>query len=329
VPLLFLGLLLCSVALAAQSELWLDFEPSPPVAGKKIVLVSGDDEYRSEEALPMLARILSRHHGFDTTVLFAIDPATGVIAPEYQTNIPGLEALADADAMVLFTRFRELPDDQMKHIVDFLAAGKPVVALRTATHAFFYRENMNSPYAHWSWNDKTWPGGFGQQVLGETWVSHHGKHGSESTRSLVEKQNADHPILTGVGEIWCTTDVYSVSHLPDDATLLLRGQVLADMSQSAAPVTDGRNDPAMPIAWTRQHRWPGGEVSRVFTTTMGAATDLVDEDLRRLVVNAVYWAVGLESAIRADSSVELVGGYQPTAFGFGNYVAGRRPADYK
>jgi hypothetical protein len=101
--------------------------------GKHIVLVSGDEEYRSEEALPMLGKILAVHHGFKCTTLFAIDPETGIIDPQNQTNIPGLHNLETADMMVLFTRFRELPDEQMKYIVDYTNAGKPVMGLRTAT----------------------------------------------------------------------------------------------------------------------------------------------------------------------------------------------------
>src|SRR5580765_2831516 len=110
---------------------------SGPGKGKHIVLVSGDDEYRSEEALPQLAKILATHHGFTCTVLFAIDPATGDIAPDRHQNIPGLEALDSADLLILFTRFRDLPDAQMKHIVDYVESGRPVVAMRTATHAFY------------------------------------------------------------------------------------------------------------------------------------------------------------------------------------------------
>ena len=110
-----------------------------PGKGKHIVLVSGDEEYRSEEALPQLGKILARHHGFKCTVLFAIDPETGTIDPT-ASNIPGLEALDSADLMVIFTRFRDLPDEQMKHIVDYLDAGKPVVGIRTATHAFNIKE---------------------------------------------------------------------------------------------------------------------------------------------------------------------------------------------
>src|SRR5262249_1389916 len=82
-----------------------------PGKGKHIVLISGDEESRSEEALPQLARILAKHHGFKCTVLFAIDPKDGTINPNVNSNIPGLAALRHADLMVIFTRFRDLPDE--------------------------------------------------------------------------------------------------------------------------------------------------------------------------------------------------------------------------
>ncbi len=119
---------------------------------KRIVFVSGDEEYRSEEALPMLAQIAEAKHGFRTTVLYSIDPAAGVIDPENQRNIPGLEALRAADLMVIFTRFRDLPDEQMRHIVEYVEAGKPVIGIRTATHAFQLRTSPT--YARWSWNSR-------------------------------------------------------------------------------------------------------------------------------------------------------------------------------
>ncbi|HWR52467.1 MAG TPA: hypothetical protein VN428_15250, partial [Bryobacteraceae bacterium] len=144
-----------------------------PGKGKHVVLVSGDEEYRSEEALPQLAKILSKNHGFKCTVLFAIDPADGTINPD-KSNIPGLETLSTADLMIIFTRFRDLPDEQMKHIVDYVEAGKPIIAMRTATHAFDIKTSQT--YRRWGWNSKEWDGGFGRQVLGETWINHHGKH---------------------------------------------------------------------------------------------------------------------------------------------------------
>src|SRR5271156_1250240 len=103
---------------------WIVFEGADgPGKGKHIVLISGDEEYRSEEALPQLAKILAAHHGFKCTVLFAIDPKNGTIDPDKPDNIPGLEALKTADLMVIFTRFRNLPDAQMKHVVDYLETG--------------------------------------------------------------------------------------------------------------------------------------------------------------------------------------------------------------
>src|SRR6478672_5566846 len=120
-----LGGIWSSVATAANP--WIVFDGfDGPGKGKHIVFVSGDEEYRSEEALPQLGKILAKHHGFKCTVLFAIDPKDGTINPNV-SNIPGLEALDSADLMVIFTRFRHLPDEQMKPLVDYLDAGKPIV----------------------------------------------------------------------------------------------------------------------------------------------------------------------------------------------------------
>ncbi|MCX5676711.1 MAG: hypothetical protein NTX87_17080, partial [Planctomycetota bacterium] len=107
-----------------------------PGQGKHIVLIAGDDEYRSEEVIPQLAKILAAHHGFKCTVLFAVNKQTGEIDPATLDNIPGLDALQSADLMILFLRFRELPDEQMKRIIDYTDSGKPIMALRTSTHAF-------------------------------------------------------------------------------------------------------------------------------------------------------------------------------------------------
>ena len=175
-----LTLLLAAPALAADP--WVVYEGADgPGKGKHIVLVSGDEEYRSEEALPQLGKILAKHHGFKCTVLFAIGK-DGTIDPNRNDNIPGLEALRSADLMIIATRFRDLPDEQMKHIVDYVESGKPIIGMRTATHAFNIKSKT---YAKYSWNSKDWAGGFGRQVLGETWVNHHGHHGKESTRGII------------------------------------------------------------------------------------------------------------------------------------------------
>src|SRR6202045_5046709 len=101
-----------SLTSSVGDQPWVVYEGSDgPGKGKHIVLISGDEEYRSEEALPQLAKLLAKHHGFKCTVLFAIDPKDGTINPNQNDNIPGLEALETADLMIIFTRFRNLPDE--------------------------------------------------------------------------------------------------------------------------------------------------------------------------------------------------------------------------
>lgn len=319
----------------AQQQ-WLTYPGgSGPGEGKKVVLISGDEEYRSEEALPMLARILSTHHGFTCTVHFAINPDTGFVDPNYQRNIPGLEELGDADLMVIFTRFRRLPDEQMKHVDDYLKSGRPVIGLRTSTHAF--ELGSRGDYAHYSnsYNgEKTeWKEGFGRLVLGEKWISHHGQHKHESARGILNTDAADHAILRGIadGSIWGPSDVYGVRlPLPGDSLPLVYGQVVArdgeyddadlyfgmrDTDMKAVP--GEKNDPMMPMAWTKSYQLPGGEEGKVFTTTMGASTDLMNPPLRRLIVNAAYWAAGLGSEIPEDGTkIDIVGSYSPTQFSF-------------
>jgi len=304
---------------------WLAALALSPLAAaprKRIVLVSGDEEYRSEEGLPQLAGILSLRHGFDCKVLYAIDPADGAIRPDLRTNLPGLEALDSADLMLILTRFRDLPDSQMRHIVDYVESGRPIVGLRTATHAFDLR--VSATYARYSWNSKTWDGGFGREVLGETWIDHHGEHGKQSTRGIFAPGAANHPILRGIrdGEIWGPTDVYEVRlPLAGDSVALLLGQVVDGMHENDPPAKGKANDPMMPIAWTRTYRQ-----ARVFATTMGASQDLLNEALRRLIVNACYWAMGMEARIPAKSNVDLVGDYRPSPFGFGKFRKGMRPS---
>ncbi len=305
---------------------WVDYEGHEGAGkGKNIVLVSGDEEYRSEEALPMLGKILATHHGFNCSVLFAIDPDTGEIDPNIQNNIPGLHLLEDADMLVLFTRFRELPDEQMKHIIDYTNAGGAVMGLRTATHAFNYTENKESPYAKYSFNSQEFDGGYGRQVLGETWINHHGHHGKESARGVIDEENKDHPILKGVEDIWGPSDVYGIKSLTGDAQVLVHGQVLTGMEPDDPPKPDTTT---MPMAWIKTYTGETGNTSRVFNTTMGASVDLESEGLRRLLVNGIYWCVGLEDKIQDTAHVDYVVEYKPTMFGFGTFKKGLTPADH-
>ncbi|MFY9343894.1 MAG: ThuA domain-containing protein [Planctomycetota bacterium] len=304
-----------------------------PGLGKTIVFVTGDEEYRSEESMPQLAQILAVRLGFTCTVLFAVDPKTGAIDPGVVDNIPGTGALAGADLMVVFTRFRDLPDAQMQPFVDYVESGRPIVGLRTATHAFDVVRHER--WRRWSWRSGEWQGGFGRQVLGETWIAHHGEHGRQGTRGIVAEAATDHAILRGIasGDVWDPADVYAVRlPLPVGCSPLLLGEVLAGTQPDApaAKAAAGRpdpNEPKMPVAWTRAYRAGNGKQARVFTTTIGSAQAFVREGTRRLLVNACLWCVGLEAAIRPDLDVRLVGDFAPGSFGFGGHKRGVLPAD--
>lgn len=294
--------------------------------GKHIVLISGDEEYRSEEGLPMLGKILSKHHGFKCTVLFSVDE-NGVIDPDNQKSLTGAAALDSADLVVMLTRFRKWGDADMKHFVDAFHRGVPIVALRTSTHAFAFDEGTK-----YAWFNK-----FGEVVLGEEWVSHWGAHKGQATRGVIEPSAKSDPILNGVSDIFGDSDVYE-AYPPADAKILVRGQVLKGMKPTDEPAdnikeraTDkakqGINDPMMPVAWTREFKNEAGKTNKIFCTTMGAATDLASEGLRRLVVNAVFAGLGME--VPAKANVSYVGEFVPTMYGFKGAKKGVKPDDLK
>ena len=331
---LFLASLFISSVVFAQDEQWVTYKGSEGLGkGMNIVLIGGDEEYRSEEALPQLGKILAKHHGFNCTVLFAVDPKTGLITPTVNDNIPGLEALAKADLMIIATRFRKLPPDQMKHIDDYLKTGKPVIGMRTATHAFNFPKDH--PYARYGngykGTEKEWTDGFGKLVLGEMWISHHGSHGKQSCRGVIVPNQRENPIVKGIkdGDIWGPTDVYGV-RLPfsTDYQAVVFGQVLEGMKFDDKPVNGKVNEPMMPIAWTKTYKIPEGKIGRVFTTTMGASQDLENEGVRRLLVNATFWCLDMESKIPEKAKVDIVGKFEPTKFSFNGHKKGLKPKDY-
>lgn len=293
-----------------------------PGSGRHIVLIAGDEEYRSEESLPMLGRILSSHHGFHCTVLFSVSP-DGVIDPNAAVSLGHPEALDSADAIILLIRFRKWPDETMKRFDAAMKRGVPVIALRTSTHAFQFPASS----AFKSYND------FGKQTLGEKWVSHWGRHKIEATRGVIEGANGSHPVLRGVGDVFGNSDVYEAAP-PSDAVILMRGQVLTGMRPGDPPATyskkraDGGeqpvNQPMMPVAWTRELKTPAGGTQRILTTTLGAATDLTSEGLRRLVVNGVFWSLGKE--VPAKANVTPVGRYEPSMYGFNGFRKHVKPS---
>jgi type 1 glutamine amidotransferase len=293
-----------------------------PGVGKHIVFLAGDHEYRSEESLPALARILAKHYGFKCSVFFTTDPKTGFIEPG-SSNISGLEALKTADLLVIFLRFQDFPDTEMQHIADYLARGGPVVGFRTATHAFqIKRPDAKFLKYHWQTGD-AWPGGFGRQILGETWVSHYGTNHKMSSRLLLEQNQVNHPILRGVKDVWVQSGGYT-AHPIEGSVILAKGQILDGMTADSPPAA-GKEQ--MPVAWSRTYTSDSGKTGRVFTTTHGASEDLLNEGFRRMSVNACLWAAGLETSITPSSDISFVGPYHPSTFAFGGFVKGVKPAD--
>lgn len=315
-----------------KSDLWLTYSGSGGAGqGKHVVLIAAEQEYRCEQAMPMLAKMLSTHHGFDCTVLFSMNE-NGEVDPTLEApfkdkakrhNIPGLKYIADADCVIWLSRFMQLPDDQMDHFHDYFDSGKPLIALRTANHGFYggKRYAVNGKAVSL------------REMLGGTFMGHHGGWHRESTRGIVIPKNKTHPILTGVTDIWGTSDVYrchkDMDSFPDDCTALVMGQPLINLEQDAP--ANNKKEP-LPVAWTKTWTGNKGLSSKIFHFTMGSAEDFENEGVRRLTVNAVYWGLGLVRQIKPDSSVEIIGDYKPLKPGF-NYeklgVKPRKPSFYK
>ena len=276
-----------------------------PGKGKHIVLVAGDEEYRSEESMPMLGKILSKHHGFDCTVVFAWSEDGNYIDPNNQKGLHGMSALDKADLMLIGTRFRRPSPEDAAYVTAFLNAGKPVIGIRTATHAFTGDAEFGTLPA----------GKFGLKILGEQWVNHHGGHKRQGARGVIEEKNADHPVLRGVKDVFGPSDVYGVIHLTDDDRILLRGAVTESLDPKSKPVEGKKNDPMQPLAWLHNYTAPDDRTKgKAFCTTAGASVDLLSEDLRRLLVNAAYHLTGLE--VPEKARVDFVDPFYPSFYGF-------------
>ena len=284
-------------------------EPADP---PHIVFVTGDEEYRSEESMPMLASLLEKEYGMRCTVLYALNEH-GEIAPNHLTDIPGLEVLADADLLVQFTRFRALPDDQLQHLLDFAQSGKPIVGFRTTTHALRYPGG--SPNA--KWNDD-----YGRGFFGQTWITH---HGHKSTTDVTPNKDLlrRHPVLRGVDPFHAASWLYHVEGggdtLPADATPLVFGQAVnsghgADRAE--------RFPQKQTVAWVRER--DNGQ--RVFFTTLGHPYDFKEESMRTLSLNGILWALGKEEQIPLyGCEVLLHPPFEPTDALYGGAIPGRVP----
>jgi hypothetical protein len=234
----------------------------------------------------------------------------------------GLEALKTADLLVIGLRFQDFPDAEMQHVVDYINRGGPVIGIRTSTHAF---RIADGPFVKYTWNneDPAYAGGFGRQILGETWVGHYGSNHEQSSLIVPVTDQSDHPILRGVRDVHVQSGGYRAVPIPGSA-ILARGTILNGMAADAEPDPEKEQ---FPVAWTRTYDAVDGSAARVFTTTHGASEDFANAGFRRMLVNASLWAAGLEDTITASLDVSLVGPYHPVTFSFDGYRRGVRPAD--
>ncbi len=285
-----------------------------------IVFVTGDEEYRSEESMPMLARILKRELGAQISLCYSTDDQ-GIIDPNNQHHIEGLEALQTADLMIMFTRFRQLPEDQLRYILDYAESGKPMVGFRTSTHAFWYQTEDGQLDTTMNHLNKEWP----TKVFGQQWITHHG-HFDDGKHPLtkINLADSDHPITRGVSPFDAYSWLYHVDggdwKLHGDPHILLQGTSLKSNHQ----MNDRLDQFALqnPVAWTKKYK-----DSKVFFTTLGHPYDFKNENMRKLALNGIYWSLGISKDIPTEGiDPTVVGRYEPNNSGFGDkYKAGLVP----
>ena len=239
-------------------------------AQKHVVFVAGDHEYGGEMTLPIVAQELEKNYGMKTTVLFSM--------PDHNSekDIPGLDALQKADLAVFYLRWRQLPEDQCKHIMDYLQTGKAVMGFRTTSHGFKYP--AGHPQEKWN--------AFGEFALGTPpgWAgaAGHTHFGHKSSTDVRIAPGAEgNPLLKGVDKSFhCRSWLYKVLPMypPKDATQLLMGKAI----EPNKPADDN------PVAWTWKNQWGG----RAFYTSLGHPEDFQVESFQRLVINGIHWALG-------------------------------------
>ncbi len=217
------------------------FAPAAKSKTFRVCLLSGSEEYKSNESLAAYQKYLEKATPARCSRAFW----------KSKSDLPGLEALDNADLMVLFTRRLELPAKQLDRVKRYCHSGRPIVGIRTASHAF-----------------QNWPE-LDREILGGDYSGHYGS--GITTTIKVEKGAEKHPILQGFMPFETETTLYKNRNIADDTTLLLTGTI---------------PDHTEPLAWTREHR--GG---RVFYTSLGGSADFKNEEFRTLLTNAVLWAV--------------------------------------
>jgi type 1 glutamine amidotransferase len=231
---------------------------------RTILMVIGEDEYKTEVTLPAFARQELEPHGFQVQSVQA-DPAD-------KDNFRGLaQAVAASDLVLISIRRRTPPDEPLNAIRAHLAAGKPLVGIRTASHAFA-RRDPSGPMANGA---ATWPE-FDAEVLGGHYTGHHGAGPKVAT--AVASGAALHPILRGVdlARLWSNGSLYKVTPLASSTTPLVMGSIPGQSPE--------------PVAWTNS---PRTDQPPVFYTSLGHPDDFQNPAFRKLLLNGICWTLGI------------------------------------
>jgi len=225
----------------------------------RVVFISAESEYKAEQSLPEFAHELETKYGLCCEVLQGSINKKG----PGRYYVAGMEALTNADLAVLFARRRALPAEQMKYFRNYMDSGRPLIGLRTASHAFDTRGNAPAGYAEWQKLDP--------EVLGG---NYHGHHGNGPKCAVTIAAGADtHPILAGVQMPFTSNgSLYEVRPLTKSTKRLLIGTI--------------PDKEAEPVAWTNSYK-----NSRIFYTSLGHPDDFGNAQFRRLLINAVFWAM--------------------------------------
>jgi type 1 glutamine amidotransferase len=210
----------------------------------KLCLLSGSKEYKSNESFAAFQEFVESKFPVKCSRAFWTS----------KTNLPGLTALDSSDVMLLFTKRLELPADQLALVRKYCLAGRPIVGLRTASHAF----------QNWLELD--------HEIFGGSYAGHYGA--GLITKVAIAKDASDHPVLKGLEPFETPTKLYKNPHNADDTTLLLTGTI---------------PDHAEPVAWTRDYKG-----ARIFYTSLGGPEDFETKVFRRLLVNAIFWTAQRE-----------------------------------
>lgn len=236
---------------------------------RHIAIVMAEDEYETERTLPRFART---YLGLDFRVSLVFGSDSN------KNDIPGLDIVDEADVLLVSVRRRPLPSEQLDAIRSHVKAGKPVVGIRTASHAFSLRDSTPLEGL------EAWPT-FDQEVLGGNYHGHLGNELVNHVRILPAQSG--NLILSGIrgDEFEVGGSLYQVSPLQPGANVLMTGRV--------------EGAPEEPVAWTF-FRADGGAT---FYTSLGFKTDFAgNKEFLRLLRNGIYWAAGLNQP--ADLPVE-------------------------